>query len=51
VGQSLLDKLPEKGLVGLTYWDLGFREVTNSKRPIAKVLLDPFEVIGADLPM
>jgi len=29
-------KLPEKGLVGLAYWDLGFRNVTNSKRPIAK---------------
>jgi tripartite ATP-independent transporter DctP family solute receptor len=36
VGRSLLDRLPEKGLVGLTYWDLGFRNVTNSKRPITK---------------
>ena len=36
VGQALLDKLPEKGLVGLAYWDLGFRNVTNSKRPIVK---------------
>lgn len=33
-GQALLAKLPEKGLVGLGYWDLGFRNVTNSKRPI-----------------
>lgn len=36
VGKRLLAKLPEKGLVGLAYWDLGFRNVTNSKRPIAK---------------
>ena len=35
-GQALLAKLPEKGLVSLGYWDLGFRNVTNSKRPIAK---------------
>jgi TRAP-type transport system periplasmic protein len=37
VGQMLFEKLPEKGLVGLAYWDLGFRNVTNSKRPITKV--------------
>ena len=30
-GKALLDKLPEKGLVALGYWDLGFRNVTNSK--------------------
>jgi tripartite ATP-independent transporter DctP family solute receptor len=36
LGKSLLEKLPEKGLVGLAYWDLGFRNVTNSKRPIAR---------------
>jgi tripartite ATP-independent transporter DctP family solute receptor len=35
-GKALLAKLPEKGLVGLGYWDLGFRNVTNSKRPITK---------------
>ncbi|MFN4352792.1 MAG: TRAP transporter substrate-binding protein [Hylemonella sp.] len=33
-GQALLARLPEKGLVALGYWDLGFRNVTNSKRPI-----------------
>jgi tripartite ATP-independent transporter DctP family solute receptor len=37
LGKALFEKLPEKGLVGLAYWDLGFRNVTNSKRPIAKV--------------
>jgi len=36
LGKALLEKLPEKGLVGLAYWDLGFRNVTNSKRPIAR---------------
>ena len=36
VGQALIARLPEKGLVALGYWDLGFRNVTNSKRPITK---------------
>ena len=36
LGQALIAKLPEKGLVALGYWDLGFRNVTNSRRPIAK---------------
>jgi tripartite ATP-independent transporter DctP family solute receptor len=31
------DKLPEKGIVGLTYWELGFRNMTNGKRAINKV--------------
>lgn len=35
-GRKLLDKLPEKGLVGLAYWEHGFRSITNSKRPITK---------------
>ena len=35
-GRKLLDKLPEKGLVGLAYWENGFRSITNSKRPITK---------------
>ena len=37
VGKRLLDKLPAKGLVGLSYWDHGFRILTNSKKPIAKL--------------
>ena len=36
LGQALIAKLPEKGLVALGYWDLGFRNVTNSKNPITK---------------
>jgi hypothetical protein len=35
-GQKLMAKLEDKGLVGLGYWDLGFRNLTNSKRPITK---------------
>lgn len=35
-GQKLLDKLPEKGLVGLAFWENGFRHLTNSKHPIVK---------------
>ena len=27
----------EEGLIGLGYWGLGFRNATNSSRPIAKV--------------
>jgi TRAP-type transport system periplasmic protein len=37
VGKKLFDKLPEKGLVGLGYFELGFRNVSNSKRPITKL--------------
>jgi len=34
VGQKVLDKLPEHGLVGLAYWENGFRNLTNSKHPV-----------------
>src|SRR5207253_2549420 len=30
-------KLEAKGIVGLAYWELGFRDITNSRRPINKV--------------
>jgi tripartite ATP-independent transporter DctP family solute receptor len=36
-GKSLHAKLEEKGIVGLAYWELGFRDMTNSKHPITKV--------------
>jgi TRAP-type transport system periplasmic protein len=36
-GQAMLETLPEKDLIGLGYWGLGFRNVTNSKHAIAKV--------------
>jgi tripartite ATP-independent transporter DctP family solute receptor len=35
-GRKLLDRLPEKGLIGLAFWENGFRHVTNSRKPIAK---------------
>ena len=37
VGQKVLAKMPEKGLVGLVYWENGFRNLTNTKRPIEKM--------------
>jgi tripartite ATP-independent transporter DctP family solute receptor len=36
-GKKMHAKLEAKGLIGLTYWELGFRQITNSKRPITKV--------------
>lgn len=37
VGRKMLAKLPDHGLIGLGYWDHGFRIVTNSRLPITKV--------------
>ncbi|MEF7614181.1 TRAP transporter substrate-binding protein, partial [Aquincola sp. MAHUQ-54] len=63
VGRKLQDKLPEYGLVGLGLWDLGFRNMTNSKRPIEKyedlaglklrvlsspIYIDLFNTLGAN---
>ena len=63
LGQALMARLPEKGLVALGYWDLGFRHVTNSKRPIQRpedlaglklrvipnpVFLEAFKALGAN---
>jgi TRAP-type transport system periplasmic protein len=63
VGEKVKAKLEEKGLVGLVYWENGFRNLTNSKRPIAKledmdgvklrvmqnnVFLDSFKSLGAN---
>jgi tripartite ATP-independent transporter DctP family solute receptor len=36
-GKMMHAKLEAKGLIGLTYWELGFRNITNSKRPITKI--------------
>ena len=36
-GQAMIDVLPEKDLIGLGYWGLGFRNATNSSRSIARV--------------
>jgi tripartite ATP-independent transporter DctP family solute receptor len=63
IGQKVIDKLQEKGLVGLVYWENGFRNLTNSKRPVTKmedldgiklrvmqnnVYLDSFKMLGAN---
>ncbi|WP_418320846.1 TRAP transporter substrate-binding protein [Piscinibacter sakaiensis] len=63
VGRKLLDKLPEKNLIGLCYFETGFRHVTNSRRPITKaedlkglkirtiqnpVFIDVFNTLGAN---
>lgn len=37
LGQRLHAKLADKGIVGLAYWELGFRQMTNSKRAITRV--------------
>jgi tripartite ATP-independent transporter DctP family solute receptor len=34
IGQKLFDKLPDRGLVGLGFFELGFREINNNRRPI-----------------
>ena len=62
VGQQLLGKLSEKGIVGLGYFEYGFRHFTNSRRPVEKVedlqglkirvtpdkvRLETFEALGA----
>ncbi|HUG56799.1 MAG TPA: TRAP transporter substrate-binding protein [Candidimonas sp.] len=35
-GKKLLDKLTGKGLIGLVYWENGFRNITNSRHSISK---------------
>ena len=37
VGATLAAELPENGLVGLGYWELGFRQLSNNRHPITKV--------------
>lgn len=36
-GKMMLSRLDAKNIHGLAYWELGFRNITNSKRPITKV--------------
>ncbi len=33
-GQAVMRKLEDKGLVGLVYWENGFRNLTNSQKPV-----------------
>ncbi len=63
VGTKVKAKLEEKGLVGLVYWENGFRNLTNNKRAVVKledlegiklrvmqntVFLDSFKTLGAN---
>lgn len=63
VGQKVMDKLQEKGLVGLVYWENGFRNLTNNKRAITRledidgiklrvmqnnVFIESFKTLGAN---
>lgn len=34
IGQELLNDLPKVGLIGLAYWENGFRHLTNGKREV-----------------
>jgi tripartite ATP-independent transporter DctP family solute receptor len=36
VGSGMMNRLSQHGLVGLGMWELGFRNMTNSKRPITR---------------
>jgi TRAP-type transport system periplasmic protein len=37
IGQKMHAALDAKGIIGLSYWELGFRNITNSKRALTKV--------------
>ncbi len=37
IGSKLTAKLPAVGLIGVAFWDNGFRNLTNSKRAVAKM--------------
>jgi tripartite ATP-independent transporter DctP family solute receptor len=37
IGKKLTDQLPAKGLIGLAFWEYGFRNLSNSKRAVAKL--------------
>lgn len=34
IGEELLGDLPEVGIIGLNYWENGFRELTNNKKEV-----------------
>ncbi len=36
-GKKMHTRLEEKGIVGIGYWELGFRNMTNSRKPLNKV--------------
>ncbi|MBD3305005.1 DctP family TRAP transporter solute-binding subunit [candidate division KSB3 bacterium] len=63
LGRELLDEMDSAGFVGLAFWDLGSRNITNNERPItqpadlegikirlqpSKVMLATFRALGAN---
>lgn len=63
IGQELLDKLPAVGIIGMNYWENGFRHLTNNKREVktmedikglkirtleSKVHVDTWKMLGAN---
>jgi tripartite ATP-independent transporter DctP family solute receptor len=63
IGRSIADKLPGVGLVNLAYWENGFRNLTNSRKPVEKledfpglkvrvmqnnIFLDTFRTVGTN---
>jgi tripartite ATP-independent transporter DctP family solute receptor len=62
-GTQLLQRLPSHGLVGLAFWENGFRHMTNNRRPLQsstdfaglrmrtmqnQMLVDSFRALGFD---
>ena len=62
-GTALMDELASQNIHGLGYWELGFRQLTNNVRPVAKVddiaglkirvvqqpvMIDLFNALGAN---
>ena len=63
IGQELLDKLPAVGIIGLNYWENGYRHLTNSRRAVktledigglkirtleSKIHVDTWRALGAN---
>jgi tripartite ATP-independent transporter DctP family solute receptor len=62
-GTALMDELASQNITGLGFWELGFRQLTNNVRPVAKVediaglkirvvqqpvMIDLFNALGAN---
>ena len=37
LGSDLIARLPERNVIGLAFWEHGYRNLTNSRRPVAKL--------------
>ncbi|ETA53158.1 DctP family TRAP transporter solute-binding subunit [Ponticoccus alexandrii] len=63
VGKMLTDQLPEHGVIGLSFWEQGFRQLTNNAREVHRLedieglkirvqqnplLVDMWEALGAN---